>query len=184
LGAVSWTGLVLLAMSVGLNTLQARRIREFLEPTTVRTSRVGHSVIPFTGQSIDGRLRTFQFADREPTVIYFFSPKCRWCEENWANVQALSAAAEGRFRFVAVAAETGLAGFARDHNLDFDILGGVSAEALKSLGFGATPHLLVVSSEGQISEEWVGAFRGRQQRAIESFFEVKLPGLVRPAEPR
>jgi len=117
-------------------------------------------------------------------MLFAITDSCRWCEENWSNVRALSAEQSGRFRFVAVAAETPLVDFARRRNLDFEIIGGVSSTTLKALGFGATPHTLVVSSLGQISQEWVGAFQGRKQRSIESFFEVKLPGLSRSQDTR
>ncbi|HXT68430.1 MAG TPA: hypothetical protein VN700_01640 [Vicinamibacterales bacterium] len=169
-------------MSVSLNTLQAWRIRDLVEPKQAVSSRIGKSAAPLTGVTLAGERRTLVFVDTQPTVIYFFSPACRWCEENWANVRALSAVSANRFRFMAVAAESDLGQFAQARKLDFEILGGISRESLKALGLSATPHMLVVSSRGQISHEWLGAFRGRQARSIEDFFEITLPGLSRPAE--
>jgi hypothetical protein len=113
-------------------------------------------------------------------VLYFFSSKCKWCEENWANVRALSAAGQDRFRFIGVASETALAEFVRARRLEFEVVGGISPETLNAFGFGATPHTIVVSSQGRISREWVGAYEGRQQRSIESFFDARLPGIARP----
>jgi hypothetical protein len=183
-GTAAAFSLVLLVVSVGLNTLQARRIRDLVDRKAESPSRIGQKAPHLTGLTLDGRPRVLRFDEGQPTVLYFFSPTCRWCEENWSNVRALSAEQSGRFRFVAVAAETALIDFARSRNLDFEIVGGVSSTTLKALGFGATPHTLVVSSLGLISQEWVGAFQGRKQRSIESFFEVKLPGLSRSQDPR
>jgi hypothetical protein len=68
--------------------------------------------------------------------------------------------------------------------LDFDILGGISTATTRAFGLGPTPHTLVVSSQGQISHEWMGAFNGRRLRLIESYFDVSLPGLEPPASAR
>ena len=182
-GVGSWCAIVLLLMSAGLNALQARRIRELVAPSSRQTAQVGKMAPALTGLTLSGQLQTIRFNDREPTVIYFFSPGCRWCEQNWANVRALSSASEGRFRLVAVAAESNLRDFARARDLNFEILENVSADTLKAFGLAATPHTLVISSQGQISHEWAGAFQGRRQRAIEAFFEVRLPGLLGPAKP-
>ena len=178
--ALSWTLLVLLSTSVGINALQARRIRKFIEPSSGAVSRVGQPAIPITGADVNGRPRTFTFDAKMPSVIYFFSKQCKWCEQNWANVRALAASSRGRFRFVAVAEDSDLAAFVKDRRLEFDVIGGITQAARKAFGFGPTPHTMVVSSQGQITNEWTGAFNGRRQRLIESFFDISLPGLDTP----
>ena len=177
---ISWTSFALLLMSVGLNTLQARRIRDLIEPQSKSSSRVGQMAGPLAGLTLEGQKRVVRFDDRQPTVLYFFSPTCRWCEENWDNVRTLAEASSARFRFLAVATESNLTEYVHRHRLNFDILVGVVPENLTMFGLGATPHTLVISSQGQISHEWRGAYQGRSQRAIESFFDIRLPGLVRP----
>ena len=183
-GTAAGFSLVLLVLSVGLNTLQARRIRDLVDRKVESPSRIGQKAPPLAGLALNGRPRVLRFDEGQPTVLYFFSPTCRWCEQNWPNVRTVARAQPERFRFVAVAAETDLNNFARARDLDFEIIGAVSSPTLKALGFGATPHMLVVSSQGQISQEWVGAFQGRKQLSIESFFEVKLPGLSQSQDPR
>src|SRR5689334_5033047 len=116
---LSWTLLVLLSTSVGINALQARRIRELIEPGPAPVSRIGVPAIPIRGVDVSGSPRTITFDARQPSVVYFFSTQCKWCEQNWANVRALAAAAPGRFRFVAVAEERDLAEFVRNHHLQF-----------------------------------------------------------------
>lgn len=183
-GALAWLSFVLLILSVGLNTLQAGRIRDLVDRRVESSSRLGQKAPPLAGLSLNGSPRILNFNGTEPTVLYFFSRTCRWCEDNWANVRALSKERSGRFRFVGVARETDLDAFAKERNLDFEIIGGVEPATLKAFGFGATPHTIVISAQGHISKEWLGAFQSRKQKSIESFFDVRLPGLSESQETR
>jgi hypothetical protein len=110
-------------------------------------------------------------------VIYLFSTTCRWCEQNWANVMALRTSRGDRFRFIAVAAEAISGEFVQARQLDLELVGGLTKESMDELGPGPTPHTLVVSRDGVVSHEWLGAFTGRTQRQIEALFGVSLPGL-------
>ena len=56
-----------------------------------------------------------------PTVLYYFSPTCGWCERNWDNVRALSAAAPGRYRFIGLSSTPKIEQFMRDRQLDFEV---------------------------------------------------------------
>ncbi len=170
--------LVLLFVSVGMNALQARKIRDLVDPVLTVRSGIGQLASPLSGVSIDGQPRTITFSGGLPTVVYFFSPTCGWCERNWANVAALARASAGRYRVVGITATTDLKGFAAARGLDFEILGGVPEDATRALGLGGAPHTLVVSSQGRISDEWIGAFDGRRKRAVEDFFQIELPGLL------
>lgn len=137
-----------------------------------------------TGVGLDGQPRTVAFAKGLPTVLYFFSSTCNWCERNWANVQSMIKASTGRFRFVGVSTEQDLREFARTHEVEFEIVAGISNEAVQAFGFGPTPHTVVVSSQGRLSAEWTGAFQDKRQREIEAFFEIELPGLLpKPSRP-
>jgi peroxiredoxin len=145
---------------------------------------VGSVATGLTGVGLDGQPRSIDFAEGLPTVLYFFSSTCSWCERNWANVQSLVKASAGRFRFVGVSTERDLREFARTHEIGFEIVAGIPDSAVQAFGFGPTPHTVVVSSQGRISVEWTGAFEDKRKRAIESFFEVELPGLLpKPSRP-
>ena len=174
---VSGLTLILLIVSIGVNALQARKIYGLVEPVKSPRSRVGQIARPLAGTDLDGRPVSLSFAGAQPTVIYFFSPTCRWCERNWNNVRTLARNSLGQFRLVGIALEKDLRAFAQARQLEFEIVGGISAEAVQGLGLGGTPHTLVVSSQGRISHEWSGAFDGRRERSVEAFFEIELPGL-------
>jgi peroxiredoxin len=161
-----------------MNALQARKIQTLVETTPSPASKVGSLAPRLSGVGLDGLPRTVSFDDGLPTVLYFFSSTCSWCERNWANVQSLVRASTGRFRLVGVSRETDLREFTRTHDVGFDVVAGISDETVRAFGFGPTPHTVVVSSQGRISVEWTGAFEDKRRRAIESFFEIELPGLL------
>jgi hypothetical protein len=174
--------LPLLLVSVGLNAMQSTKIRDLTHPTGLSGPGVGQRVGTLAGVDADGRPRMVAFTASVPTVLYFFSPTCKWCERNWANVAAIARSSDGRYRFVAITQATDLRGFAATRGLSFDILGGVSADTVRALGLGGTPTTLVVSSQGTITHAWVGGFDGRLKADAATFFGVGLPGL-QPAGP-
>ena len=175
---VSRLAFALLLCSVGMNALQARKIHNLVETRPSPKSRVGSVAPTLSGIGLDGRSQSVRFGQGLPTVLYFFSSTCSWCERNWANVQSLVKASTGRFRFVGVSKERDLREFAKTHEIGFEVIGGISDDAVQAFGFGPTPHTVVVSSQGRISVEWTGAFEDKRKRAIESFFDLELPGLL------
>jgi len=40
-----------------------------------------------------------------------------------------------------------------------------------------TPQTIVVSPEGQVVENWTGAYTEEQQKQVEQYFGITLPGL-------
>jgi peroxiredoxin len=174
---VSMVMMALLVVSVGVNVLQAKRIRTLVDPELPAPAVLGHQAPAIPALTPRGEPATIQF-DGRPTLVYYFSPSCPWCERNWANVRALAAAANGRYRVVAITADTHLGAFAQTHALNFEVYGGVSAESREAYGFHGTPQTVVVSSQGIVSHSWTGVFIGRQARQIESLFGVTLPGVT------
>jgi len=177
-GFTSRMTLVLLFVSVAINAVQAKKIFGLVQPHASPRSQVGRVAASFTGVAPDGSSKAIRFDDGRPTVLYYFSPACAWCERNWANVQALADASSDRYRFVAVALESDLKAFVTTRGFQFDVVGGIAPETKAAFGFGGTPHTVVVSAQGRISNEWLGAFDGRNQRSIETFFDLALPGLL------
>lgn len=43
---------------------------------------------------------------------------------------------------------------------------------------GATPQTIVVSPEGKVIKNWMGAYSGDKAREVEEYFNVRLPGLT------
>jgi thioredoxin-related protein len=171
--------LMLLIVSVSINVLQARRITSFVNPKSPPVAPLGARATPIDGTSVAGEPVRLTFDHGTPTVLYFFSSRCAWCEKNWTNVRSLARAAGERFRFVAVTTEVDVRDFVEMRSLDLEVIQGISEQALQAFRFGGTPHTVVVSSQGVIAREWLGAFSGPVQRQVEEFFGIRLPGLKR-----
>jgi hypothetical protein len=174
-------GVVLLALSVGVNVLQAKKIRAMVEPAGGRSSLIGSKARPFEGRTPDGRAIEVAFDARVPTVLYYFSTRCGWCERNWANIEALAASANGRFRVVAVTAQDGINEYVKGRNPRIEFIEAIDDEALRAYRFTATPHTVVIDGSGMVTHEWKGAFMNRIANQVEDLFGVMLPGLAAPA---
>lgn len=182
--------MALLIISAGVNVLQARRIQSLMVEQASAATVIGQSVAGLDGFSASGAPVHIALRGGLPTVVYFFSPTCSWCERNWANVQALAARALDRYRVLAVTASRGTAAYLRSRGIEVDVLEGISDNMRKDLGLSGTPHTLVISSEGLITHDWRGAYTPRVERQIEELLGVVLPGvlakgtLAKPLEPQ
>ena len=182
-GAARHVPLIVLACSIAVNVMLASRLLRAQQPAAP-TLRVGTVMPPFVGKSVDGDDVRIEYTDAIPTVLYHFSPSCGWCERNWANVRALTKQTHGRVRFVGIATTTVTSAFLRERQLDFDVASEVSPEVARQYGLGATPQTILVSAEGRVVTHWTGAYTGSQAREVESYFGLRLPGLVSPVTPR
>lgn len=172
-----WALMGLLLVSATVNVVQARRIQSSAK---LRTSgaHVGLRAEPFAVTDVNGKPTWIHFDQSVPTVIYYFSPSCGWCERNWDNVREVASQARGRYRVVAISSEVNLTRFVDEHRLSFEVYGGVSDDARFALGLTGTPHTVVVSAQGIISHDWSGAYTGSLERAVEELLHVALPGLM------
>lgn len=170
--------LMLLAISAGINVLQAQRIRALVSPVPGTPAAIGRMALPVQGYSRFGEKREFTFKRGRPTVLYFFSPTCVWCERNWPNIQSLVSSSAGRYDVVLVSASRELDEYLRSRNLTVDVLEGISENSRQHFGLSATPQTVVVSPEGIISHVWSGAYTARPKRQLEELFAISLPGLA------
>jgi peroxiredoxin len=169
--------LLLLLASTAVNVLQAQRIQLLLDGTNAVASNVGDVAVPVSGFSRSQEAITVTFNDPLPTVLYYFSTTCGWCDKNWDNIKALNASAAGRYRLVGLTADRGLESYASRHGLDFEIVEGISENIRTAYSFYGTPHTVVVDGEGRITHDWRGAFNPRIERQIGDLFAINLPGL-------
>lgn len=176
------SGLLLLLVSSAVNVLQAQRIQSLLRTTGVGASVIGQKASRIEGVTTDGTRATVSFDERRPTVLYYFSATCGWCERNWVNVQALQDAAAGRYRLVAVSSERGLGEYVRQHQLGVEVIEGISENVRAAYAFYGTPHTVVVDAGGVVTHEWRGAYGARIGRQVEELFGLVLPG-VQALEP-
>jgi len=170
--------LILLIASVVLNIEQARKLAEYKpgEPLP----RAGTVLRALDAKTLDGREVHLTLAG-QPTIIYYFSPRCGWCEKNWLNAKALQAATSGQYRFIAVSALSDVKSYALDHELTFDIYTDVSPDTATAFHFSGTPQTIVLSERGVVEATWAGAYLPETAKAIERRFGIVLPGLENKA---
>ncbi len=177
----AWLFTALLAASVGVNVLQAQRIRELVHrPDDARL--VGARVEALEGTTPEGTHITVALGHGRPVLVYHFSTTCRWCEQNWANLAAVARHSAGRYRVLAITTETDVADWVAARTFPFEVLSGVSAETAKRLGLSGTPHTIMVGSDGLVTHEWYGAYVDRIGRQVSDLFDIRLPGLMVAAD--
>jgi hypothetical protein len=165
---------VLLA-SVTLNVVQASRIREYLGAREAQP-RPGTIAPPLVVKSLAGQSVEVTFGE-QPTILYYFSPSCGWCERNWLNIKTLIAGTEGRYRFIGLSTTGDITAYLAKRGLSFEVYTGLSLEAARAYHFGGTPHTVVVRADGRVERAWAGAFASVQQLEVERAFGIVLPGV-------
>jgi hypothetical protein len=172
--SASLAGKVWLSRSLG--QLTRRQTHESLAEGTVAP--------PITATALgDGRQTTIAFAGSpQPTVFYVFSPQCTWCAKNLENIKTLVARRDSEYRFIGLSlGEKDLRDHVERDGLRFPVFSGLSEKTRQAYRLGSTPQLIVVSRDGRVQKVWTGAFAGRIEQEIESFFGVDVPGIKDPA---
>lgn len=168
---------VLLVISVALNVVFARQLHALRQPVT--SLQPGERVPPLDVTALDGTPVRISFDGATPTLLYYFSPTCTWCERNWANVRTILNAGEGRVRVIGLSTTAkGVEQVLTRHDVRFDVYTGVSAQTMRAYHFGGTPNSILVSPAGIVLRSWPGAYRGALAAGIEKYFVLKLPGLA------
>lgn len=175
----------LLVFSTLLNVFQARKIGR-LESAIAAVKAEGRlaegAIVPsIDATDLDGKNVMLSYAPgQQPTVLYVFSPQCKWCERNLASVKVLAKGASGGFRFATITlSEDHLREYITNKDFRFPIYMRLSAETLQAYKLGGTPQTLVISGEGRVQKNWMGAYTGANKTDIEAFFGIKLPDLPR-----
>lgn len=179
--------LVLLVLSLGFNVYLAHRA--FRRPETVPGAmpqslvEPGTKLPPLELKTLAGQAAAVDYPQPGPTVLYFFSPQCPWCGRNLDNVRRLEAEIRGKYRFIGVSIDTaGLESYLSAHGLDFPVYCEPSERSSSVYGLTGVPQTMVVSAEGELIENWSGAYGEQLQPVVERFFDVELPGLTEEAE--
>lgn len=175
---------VVLIASVGLNVLLAYRLQRQDSSIVAKRAEnmlnVGVTVPPIPAKRWgDDRQEVISFSDtNRPTVLYIFTPPCSWCKRNNDNFNALVAQKSEQYRFIGLSlSKDGLGDYITTHHLTIPIYADLSKDTIASYKLGGTPQTLVISPQSTVVKNWKGAYTGGQESEVESFFQVKLPGL-------
>lgn len=173
--------LLLLVISLSLNVYLGRKIRQgtSVQQNTVPLSP-GIKVDPVTALTLDGIQHTISYeGTNKPTVLYVLSPTCVWCDENNANLKKLSQLRGNDFRFIGLSlAEPGLKAYVDAHHLEFPVYTRLTTETIQALRLGSTPQTIVISPDGRVLKNWIGAYIGPVRPEVEAYFGITLPGLT------
>lgn len=173
------TMLALLIASVVTNVALAQKVRA---GSVAKPSRlaVGQPMRPFIAKTVNGQPVEVNYGDGRPAILYYFSATCGWCERNWANVKAVAEHVSRRYRFIAVATSPEAGAILTKHGISVEVVTGLDRAALTEYHFSGTPSTVVIAN-GKVVKTWEGAWTGNLVREVESFFEVRLPGLTQRA---
>jgi len=172
------------AASLGFNVYQARTIDNLRGPRPTVDARLLPEGVPIPPLRVTDAAQNstyIQYSGPLPTVLYVFSPSCGWCLRNEANITTLASAKSKEYRFIGLSTtSTDLDKYVRDHKPPFPVYTNVPKMVASALGLTSTPQMLVVSQEGRLLKHWRGAPIEVKKADVESFFNVRLPGLIEP----
>ncbi|HWP85172.1 MAG TPA: TlpA disulfide reductase family protein [Terriglobia bacterium] len=181
--------LLALAVSLGLNLFQAVRIYSAVSAigdSTQSPKRAfrkdlsqGEVLPPMEVKTLKGERYTLNFADSiRPTVVYVMSPSCMWCRANEHALAELVRGSGGRFSFVGLSlAVPHLEEYLRDHPVPFPVYTMPSGQTFEAYKLGSTPQTIVISPDGRVLRNWIGAYGGLNRLEIARYFGVQLPEL-------
>jgi hypothetical protein len=177
---------ILLLTAAAINVLLAREITGLtavirqlkLEGRMAWQPHTGQIVPPIEARRMDGtRIKLDSIiAGDKPTIVYVFSPSCKWCDRNLENIRAVAARMGEKFQLVGLSVtERNLQEYVARSGLAFPVYAMMpSNESNLSRG---TPRTLVVSREGEVIASWFGAYGGGLRKKVEEYFQLSLPGL-------
>jgi len=173
---------LLLVISIGMNCVQYWKI-DGLKDSIVQLKseeglKVNTSVPPIVAHDINGGNATVAYADSTlPTVLYVFTPQCRWCKKNIPNLKVLENSSGKTYRLVGLSlTNTGLKQYVNDEHLQFPIYSDLDSATLAVYHLGGTPTTIVVSPQGKVKGVWSGAYQQGIKEQIEKSLSVSLPG--------
>lgn len=168
--------MLLLVVSMLLNAAFVLRPKVATKLSRPPLWAVGTIAPPIGLDDAAGNRKWFEWDKRkEPTVLYLFSPRCRWCDYNLPNLKQLIAAQAAGF----VVLPVGLGPDSAKQAILATPLGGpvytISSQTLMmGYSFGGTPQTLVIGEKGRVLGNWRGAYDASMKADIEAKLQAKV----------
>ena len=90
----------------------------------------------------------------------------------------MARAVDGNYRFATIAlSEEDLAKYITNNDFRFPVYTRLNVETVQSYKLGGTPQTIVISGDGHVQKNWMGAYLGATKTEVETFFGTKLPDL-------
>jgi peroxiredoxin len=172
-------GVVLLLVNV-LLAEQNKKLR-FLASRPDRSLEVkaGTALPSLEGVDDDGNRQSISYGqDARKTVLLIFSPRCRACEENLPNWEAIINGIERQsFRLFAISLQSqGVKEYASRHRIKgVPILTEIDAKYRVAYNLALTPQTILIGSDGKVERVWTGLLQGEDKREVERALNIRLP---------
>jgi peroxiredoxin len=144
------------------------------------TLKVGQRAPVLNVEDLDGhKLRINWKSDtKRPTLVYIFRESCSWCARNMANIRALSADPSLRGQVIGLSlSDDDLQTYVKKNSLVFPVYKSADDPNGHKIKADGTPETFVISSDGMVTDHWLGAYGGDVKEDIEQKFNIHLPGL-------
>jgi hypothetical protein len=106
-----------------------------------------------------------------PSVVFAYSPTCKWCKLTWPKFRMLALQRSASYRFIAVCLGQGKDAFPID--FPAEALNAPSDETLRALRLSGVPQTIVFSREGRVEKSWVGGYEAGQKVEVYAYFGVQ-----------
>ena len=183
---------LILAVSVVGNVVSWRTVAEmtlrFNELTTPKALQVGELVPIVDDRGVSASQSS---SGPAPTVAYFYSTSCVWCERNAPSVVSLVKQIGTRYRIVGINVDrplgpsdaqrpvaTNPAPITQGMTLPFPTIRAIAEKDLRAYKLRSTPTTIVIGPGGKVLGVWEGAYGNQAKGDIEKFFGVSLPPLA------
>ena len=143
----------------------------------------GQRAAPLLGADFEGKPVIVDYSLAPMTILYVFSPSCRWCEMNQGSADRLAQSVRGRARFIAIALDRdGLFDWLQAHRPSHEVVTDAPRHLAPGVDVGSTPETIVISRNGTVERIWYGIYQGETLRSIEAYFGVTLPEAPAPRQ--
>jgi peroxiredoxin len=168
---------VLFGLSLALNVALGHvLLTNRRAPTSSVETLIGHVMPPLRALDLEGRKVDISYqSDNRPTIIYVFSPMCKFCQNNAVSIASLAEQVSATFRIVGVSlVKQDVERFARERSMRFPVLTDVDPKVKDAFHMTGTPQTYLVGADGRLKKVWKGAFFGETRKNVEAFFGVHL----------
>lgn len=178
-------GIILLVCNLALMLQNQQLKRDLALRTETMRLKPGDPLPPLRGLDPSGRQLTIRYDDpSRETILFVFSPGCRWCELNMANWRVLLEALDERhYRFVFVSVDPrGVQQYLHEHGInmsDFTVIAEPDPRDRVNYKFSIVPQTIAVGTGGVVRAVWLGALQGEQRQSVERYFSIRFPARER-----
>jgi hypothetical protein len=172
-------GAILLLVNV-LLVQQNKKLRGLANrPDRALEIKPGTSLPPLEGLDSNGDRRSFNYGqDARKTVLLVLSPRCRACEDNMPNWEAIINGLDQRsFRLAAVSLQSeGFKEYAIRHGINqLPTLTDIDPKYRVAYNLALTPQTILIDADGKVEKVWTGRLREGDKQDVELALNVRLP---------